>query len=56
MAAGGYDQSEVDGLFGATQSGRALADRDDVLVFQTAPLAEAVEVTGPITARLSVSS
>lgn len=56
MAAGGYDQSEVDGLFGATQSGRALADRDDVVVFQTEPLEQAVEVTGPITARLSVSS
>ena len=32
------------------------SQRDDVLVFQTEPLKEAIEVTGPITARLSVSS
>jgi len=56
MAAGGYDQREAPGLFGATVVGRALSDRDDVLTFQTAPLAAAVEVTGPITARLWVSS
>ena len=56
MEAGGFDQREAPGVFGAAVIGRALADRDDVLVFQTAPLAEAVEVTGPITARLSVSS
>ncbi|MNK82398.1 Cocaine esterase [compost metagenome] len=56
MEAGGFDQREMPGLFGATVLGRAFADRDDVLVFQTAPLEQAVEVTGPITARLSVSS
>jgi len=56
MAAGGYDQREAPGLFGAKVVGRALSDRDDVLTFQTAPLAVAVEVTGPITARLWVSS
>lgn len=32
------------------------ADREDVLVFDTDPLEEAVDVTGPITARLWVSS
>lgn len=56
MEAGGFDQREGPGLFGASVIGRALADRDDVLVFQTEPLEQALEVTGPITARLSVSS
>ena len=56
MEAGGFDQRETEGLFGASVVGRALGDRDDVLVFQTEPLEQAVEVTGPITARLSVSS
>lgn len=56
MTAGGYDQREAPHVFGATVIGRALADRDDVLTFQTAPLEQAVEVTGPVTARLCVSS
>ncbi len=56
MEAGGFDQRETEGLFGASVIGRPLGDRDDVLVFQTEPLEQAVEVTGPITARLSVSS
>jgi putative CocE/NonD family hydrolase len=56
MEAGGFDQRETEALFGATVAGRAFADRDDVLVFQTEPLEQAVEVTGPVTARLSVSS
>lgn len=54
--AGGYDQCETSDLFGATQPGRLFSARDDVLVFQTEPLTEAIEVTGPITAQLSVSS
>ncbi|MEI9849897.1 MAG: CocE/NonD family hydrolase [Sphingomonas sp.] len=56
MAAGAYDQRESEGLFGATHPGRALADRDDVLVFETAPLAADVEVTGIAIAHLLVSS
>lgn len=56
MEAGGFDQREAPGLFGASVIGRVLADRDDVLVFETEPLEQALEVTGPITARLSVSS
>jgi hypothetical protein len=56
MYAGAFDQRETAGLFGATSPGRALAERPDVLVFQTEPLAAPVEVTGPITARLWVSS
>jgi uncharacterized protein len=34
---------------------RALADREDVLTFDSAPLEDDLEVTGPITARLHVS-
>jgi putative CocE/NonD family hydrolase len=56
MEAGGYDQRETAEMFGATRPGRAFSERDDVLVFQTGPLTEAVEVVGPITAYLSVSS
>ena len=56
MAAGAFDQRESEDVFGAIRPGRALAERDDVLVFQTDPLDHAVEVTGPIVARLWVSS
>ena len=56
MVAGAFDQRESEGLYGARQPGRALADRDDVLVFQTAPLAQAVDVVGPIQATLWVST
>ena len=35
---------------------RPASSRDDVLVFETGPLEEAVEVAGPITARLYVST
>ena len=56
MRGGAYDQREAAGIFGATVPGRALAERADVLVFQTEPLAEDVEVTGPIAARLWVTS
>lgn len=56
MRGGAYDQCEGPGVFGATAPDRALADRPDVLVFQTEPLAEDMEVTGPISARLWVSS
>ncbi len=56
MEAGGYDQRETVGLYGATAPGRALADRDDILTFQTEPLETAVEVTGPVVAHLWVSS
>jgi len=37
-------------------SDRPLAERDDVLVFQTEPLEHACEATGPITVRLWVAS
>jgi len=56
MAAGAYDQRECEGLYGATQPGRALSDRADLLSFETLPLEEDVELTGPIVAHLFVSS
>lgn len=56
MDAGAFDQREGPRFFGSTQDGRALAARDDVLVFETAPLEHAVEVVGPISVELYVSS
>lgn len=56
MEAGAFDQRESASVFGATVPGRALADREDVLVFETETLAEPCEVIGPITAHLFVSS
>lgn len=56
MDGGAFDQVEGPDFFGSTQDGRPLAERDDVLAFQTDPLPEAVEVTGPIVAHLWVSS
>lgn len=55
-AGGGYDQREQASTFAGSHPGRPLADRPDVLVFQTAPLAEPLEVTGPITVQLHVST
>lgn len=56
MEAGGYDQRETAGLYGARRPGRALADRNDVVTFQTDILTEPVEVTGPVSARLWISA
>ncbi|MFN3514781.1 MAG: CocE/NonD family hydrolase [Phenylobacterium sp.] len=56
MEAGAFDQRESERVFGAKVPGRPLADREDVLVFQTEPLEADVEVIGPISARLFVSS
>ena len=53
---GAYDQTERPDFYGCKPPYLPLASRHDVLVFQTEPLAEDVEVTGPITARLWVSS
>ena len=53
---GGYDQREHPDIFGSKAPYPALADRPDVLVFESAPLTEDVEVTGVITADLWVSS
>jgi putative CocE/NonD family hydrolase len=56
MVGGAFDQREGPRFFGSREPYRALADRDDVLVFQTPPLAEDVELTGPIVANLWISS
>jgi putative CocE/NonD family hydrolase len=56
MGAGGFDQRESSEFYGSTQPYLPLASRPDVLVFQTEPLAENVEVTGPLTVELWVSS
>ncbi|HRE45986.1 MAG TPA: CocE/NonD family hydrolase, partial [Terricaulis sp.] len=56
MAAGAYDQRETEGLFAATHPGRAIADRPDVLMFETAPLERAIEIAGGFEAQLWVSS
>jgi putative CocE/NonD family hydrolase len=56
MEGGAFDQREEARFFGSRPPYLPLATRPDVLVFQTAPLAEDVEVTGPIVVRLWVSS
>lgn len=56
MEGGAYDQREGPRFFGSAEPYRPLADRADVLVFQTPPLEEAVELTGPISAKLWISS
>jgi putative CocE/NonD family hydrolase len=53
---GPMDQREVPGLVGARPPYPRLADRADVLVFETAPLESDVEVTGPMTVELWISS
>jgi putative CocE/NonD family hydrolase len=56
MEGGAFDQHESERFFGCRPPYLPLATRPDILVFQTAPLAEAVEVIGPIQVRLWVSS
>lgn len=56
MEAGGFDQREGPDFFGSHEPWRPLADRPDVLVFETAPLAANVELTGQAVAELFVSS
>ena len=56
MSAGGFDQVEREGVYGCQPPFLPLGSRADVLVFQTPPLEEDVEVTGPIEVRLWVSS
>jgi putative CocE/NonD family hydrolase len=53
---GAFDQREDERFFGARQPGMPLAARPDVLIFETAPLAEDVAVIGPIVVKLFVSS
>ena len=53
---GGAHQKEVPGVVDTGRPPRLLADRADVLVFQTEPLAEDLEVTGAIDVNLWISS
>jgi putative CocE/NonD family hydrolase len=53
---GAAHQKEEPGMVGARSPYLPLAMRSDVLVFQTEPLAEDVEVTGPIEVYLWISS
>jgi len=56
MVGGAFDQREGARFFGSEEPYRPLAERSDVLVFQTPPLAGDVEITGPIRAELWISS
>ena len=56
MRGGGYDQRERASIYGARQPYLPLEARPDVLVFQTEPLTQDIEVTGAIEARLWVAS
>ena len=56
MRGGAFDQVEDERFFGCSHPGLPLSARPDVLVFQTDPLARALEVTGPIEAELWISS
>lgn len=54
--AGGYDQAEGPEFFGCTPPYLPLGSRPDVLVFETPPLEEDLEVVGPVEVKLWVSS
>ena len=56
MGAGGFDQKESPEFYGSNEPYLPLASRPDVLAFQTGPLTEDMEVTGPISVQLWVSS
>lgn len=53
---GGFDQMERADVFGCSPPYLPLATRADVLVFRTAPLEEALEVTGPVEVTLWVAT
>jgi putative CocE/NonD family hydrolase len=55
MPPGGFDQRSRANMFGMRDS-LPLAARQDVLVFTTAPLVRDLEVTGPVTITLWISS
>ena len=56
MSAGGFDQRESEKVFGSEEPYLPLASRPDVLVFQTDPLIENTEITGPVLVQLWISS
>ncbi len=56
LSPGPAHQREAPEIFGARPPYPLLADRPDVLVFQTVPLGEPVELTGPVAVHLWVGS
>ncbi|MGH8121935.1 MAG: CocE/NonD family hydrolase, partial [Rudaea sp.] len=56
MVGGAFDQREAPQYFGSRPPYPPLAERADVLVFQSAPLSDDTEVTGAISAVLWISS
>ena len=56
MAGGAFDQTEGPRFFGSREPYIPLAVRPDVLVFETTALTADIEVTGPIMAKIWVSS
>jgi putative CocE/NonD family hydrolase len=56
MVGGAFDQRDDARFFGCSGSGRDLAERDDVLSFQTTPLLHDTEVIGEIQVHLFVAS
>ena len=56
MRGGGFDQREGPTVYGSRQPYLPLEARPDVLVFQTPPLIEDIEVTGAIVANLWIAS
>jgi putative CocE/NonD family hydrolase len=56
VTSGGAHQKEEPGILGSRPPYPLLSERSDVLVFQTPVLTDDLEVTGPITVRLWVSS
>jgi putative CocE/NonD family hydrolase len=56
MRGGGFDQRTTPSTYGAKAPFLPLEARPDVLVFQTAPLAQDMEITGDIVARLWIAS
>jgi predicted acyl esterase len=56
LTPGPVDQKESPAFYGSEEPYPRLSERSDVLVYQTEPLTEAVEVTGRMTVNLWVSS
>ena len=56
MVGGAFDQRESSQFFGTKTPYRPLAERPDVLVFQTQPLKKAIELTGPLEVHLWIAS
>lgn len=56
MRGGAFNQVEGPRFFGCNPPYLPLASRSDVLVFETDLLAEDIEITGPVSARLWISS